>query len=352
MPSRRACSRAGAGLARRVSPRLAPALAPALLPQREEASFKAEFEASAAHIADSLQARLQEHAWAAASLAQVLAQSASFASPVFPNVTLPGFDALGATLLPLFASRAVCWMPLLASGPAARAAWETYALTQLGASAPAVGAIYVSGVNATRARAPDGAMLVPLWQISPASAANNAARLLDLASVPVERAAMEEAARTLSPALCDILVLVQDRGSPGTPRPSSIMFAPVVLGGAVAGFASVVFSWDDALAYALPDSVVGLDAVLTSGRSGSTYSFRVAGDAVQITGAQDVHEASGDLAALAMRRTIVAGGHNLTLALYPTAAQRSLYVSATPGIACAVVVCIIVAMSLLFWVYD
>ena len=276
-----------------------------------------------------------------------MSESAAFASA--PNVTLPTWTALGATVLPLFAARSVCWLPLVPPG-AARDAWEAYAAATLGLPSAS---IYVNA-NGTRARSPDAPLLVPLWQIAPGGASNEAARLLNLASVPVELAAMREAATTLAPALCDTLVLVQDRGLAGPPRPSSIMFAPVLSqGSVVAGFTSVVFSWDDALVNALPQFVASIDAVLRSS-SGATYSFRIEGDEVFNTGAGVVYERGALATELGQAAHAISIGstQNFTLELYPTAAMAASHLTRTPGVACAVVVCIVFATSLLFWAYD
>jgi hypothetical protein len=197
--------------------------------QREEAAFRSEFGLSATHIARALQRNLNDRGAAAATLAQFVAASAPFAT-TWPFVTLPTFVALGDAALPLFSARAICWLPLVQPG-APRLAWEAYAAETLGAAlAPPTG-IYVNGANGTRARASDsGTILVPLWQIATPTDSNNAARLLNLASVPVELNAMQAAAATGTPCVCDTLVLVQDRAAAASgapPRPSSIVFAPV-----------------------------------------------------------------------------------------------------------------------------
>jgi hypothetical protein len=324
--------------------------------QREEAAFLSQFGQSALHIARALQDRLGDKGAAAATLAQFVAASAPFATS-FPNVTLSSWATLGEASLPLFSARAMCWLPLVPPG-AARLAWEAYASATLGAAlAPPTG-IYVSGANGTRTRATDssGGMLVPLWQIAPPTDSNNAARLLNLASVPVELVAMEAAAATGKPCVCDTLVLVQDKAAAAlgaAPRPSSIVFAPVLRGANVSGFASVVFSWDDALLNALPELVSDIDAVLRSNVSGSSFSFRISGDTVINTGAGAVYESADALAGLAQSYLVTLGGaQSFWLTLYPTAALRDSHLSGAPGAACAVVVCIIFATSLLFWLYD
>ena len=253
------------------------------------------------------------------------------------------------TSLDLFSARLFSYVPVVTQ--ATRGAWEAYATGVLGAAAPATG-IYSFNATGGRVRSPDGTPLLPLWQISPPTPASQAALLLNVASVPVELVALQAAAATGLPAASDTLVIVQDSTLP-VPRPSFIVYAPVMHAGAAVAFACVVFSWDITLENALPNFVNGIDAVLISGLSGSVYSFRLDGDEVTNTGAFDTHETDSALVALSTQVVLSAGPlQNWTLHLYPTAQLRARHLTSTPGVACTVVVVIVSISSALFWCYD
>ena len=256
---------------------------------------------------------------------------------------------LGNTSLELFSARLFSFVPVVTQ--TTRGAWEAYAAGVLGAAAAPSG-IFSFNATGGRVRSPDGTPLLPLWQISPPTLASQAALLLNIASVPMELAALQAAAATGQPAASDTLVIVQDSSLP-VPRPSSIAYAPVMRAGSAVAFACVVFSWDITLENALPNFVNGIDAVLVSGVSGSVYSFRLDGDEVTNTGAFDTHETDSTLVALSAQVVLSAGpSQNWTLHLYPTARLRARHLTSTPGVACTVVVVIVSISSALFWCYD
>ena len=319
----------------------------ALLRGSEENAFRTQFADVAAHVSRETVHRMEEHMAAAATLALFVSQS--FNSSAYPNVTVSGFDVLGDTALDVFSARLFSFVPVVTQ--ATRGAWEAYAAGVLGAAAPPTG-IFSFNATGGRERSPDGAPLLPLWQISPPAPGNQDALLLNLASVPVEMAALQAAAATGKPAACDTLVIVQDRALP-VPRPSSIVYAPVMRAGAAVAFACLIFSWDSTLINALPNFVNGIDAVLVSGVSGSVYSFRLDGDEVTNMGAFDAHETDSTLVALSKQVVLTAGpSQNWTLYLYPTAQLRARHLTSTPGVACTVVVIIVTVSSALFWCYD
>ena len=319
----------------------------ALLRGSEEAAFRAQFQDVATHVVEATTLHMAQHVASAATLALFVSQSVN--SSAYPNVTVPGFDALGDTALDLFSARLFSFVPVVTQ--ATRGAWEAYAAGVLGAAAPATG-IFSFNATGGRVRSPDGTPLLPLWQISPSAPGNQGALLLNVANVPIEMAASQAAAATGQPAASDTLVIVQDRDLP-VPRPSSIVYAPVMRAGAAVAFACVVFSWDTTLINSLPNFVNGIDAVLVSGVSGSVYSFRLDGDEVSNTGAFDTHETDSTLVSLSKQVVLSAGpSQNWTLYLYPTAQLRARHLTSTPGVACAVVVVIVTISSALFWCYD
>ena len=105
----------------------------------------------------------------------------------------------------------------------------------------------------------------------------------------------------------------------------------------------------------LPAFITGVDAVLTSPRNGATFTFRLSGGVVSAISSGDTHETGAGLDSLAQRATLDAAGvlgSNFTLVLYPTAELRDSYYTNNPRDATIGVVCIIVAIALLFRLYD
>jgi hypothetical protein len=284
----------------------------------------------------------------------------------FPNVTFPGFTAFAEAQLQLAQARALSFNPLL---PAAQlAGWTAYArghLGELGAPASALGTInataFRTGVyernasNAAVPSAPGRAFTTPVWQIAP-FATNEAAVFYNLHSQVDRQHALDTALTSRLPAVTNIITLVQDRAG-NVSRASGIVFAPVFDAAAadptaVVGFTSVVFSWDSFLAASLPAFITGIDAVLSSAGNNATFTFRIVRGSVVSTAAGDRHERELERLVQTTSLDDAGLGQSFTIRLYPTTELRDSYLSSNPQNACIGVVCIIVAVALVFRLYD
>ncbi len=288
----------------------------------------------------------------------------------FPNVTYPGFSAFAEAQLQLAVARALSWNPLVPS--AQLDGWSAYARAHLPeldappAFAAAIAASAARGVyerNASAAIVPSDrsrAFTTPVWQIAPFEG-NAAALFYDLHSQLDRQLALDLVLATCAPAVTDIITLTQDRAA-NVSRASGIVFAPVFDGAppanascnasAVVGFTSVVFSWDSFLDASLPAFITEMDAVLSSQRNGATVTFHIAAGAVAFTSAGDTHQRGQERLAVASDLAAAELGDGFSLVLYPTSALQRSYESDNPQNACVGVVCIIVAVALVFRLYD
>jgi class 3 adenylate cyclase len=342
--------------------------------------FEVQFRDSATQIITALTHGLEDKGAAAAAAASFLGAVGSRVG-TFPNVTYPGFTAFAEAELALAQARALSFNPLLPA--AALPGWTAYAraslallgappatLATINATAASTGVYERNASNAVVRSSPSRPFTAPVWQIAP-WATNAAAVFYDLHSQLDRQRALDAVLASGRPAVTSIITLVQDRVA-NVSRASGIVFAPVFDAAAantsaVVGFTSVVFSWDSFLAASLPAFITGIDAVLSSSANNVTVTFRIAGGAVVATSAGDTHEAalnalvrSADLSGVDLD---VPGadldlsdadldGSAFTLRLYPTAALRDSYYTRNPRDACVGVVCIVVSLALVFWLYD
>lgn len=154
---------------------------------------------------------------------------------------MEGFEAKSTYLLLLAGARAVSFNPLI-NGSLAKKQWEAYAksnghkldsyslVLSTPGTWPADKGIYRK--TATGAKIFDNTfdsnsaypwVKVPIWQIAPIMS-NVKAVMYNLHSETFRAAALDAAIKAKQPAMTDVIQLVQD----SFPRPSSIIFAPVI----------------------------------------------------------------------------------------------------------------------------
>jgi len=277
----------------------------------------------------------------------------------FPNVTLPpaGFAAFGGDQLALASARAISFNPLVSSSQLA--GWTAYALPIAPTFGPGVnlrfGGIYERNAsNAQVATNQSRPFTAPVWQIAPWTG-NAAAVFYDLHSQVDRRIALDYVLATRTPAVTDIIQLVQDTAVNIT-RASGIVFVPIfdgggnaTAGGPVVGFTSVVFSWDAFIANSLPSYASDVDVVLTSA-AGRVWTFHIGNGAVTVVGQGDLHEHTnwenlGVTANLAL-------GASFTIAVYPSSALINKYITTLRVTVTVGVVAVIVGITLVFLMYD
>lgn len=240
--------------------------------------------------------------------------NAVYDPPIWPNATMPDFQAIAEGQLRLATGRALSFNPIITQD-INRLEWEAHATESayiLGAPqlvTPEPGTTWPD--NRTVAfgiysRDPETrdviydpgyapssvypAVLVPVWQIAPI-VTNEKAVMFNLHSEPNRMRALDDMLTYRVNTLTAILQLVQDSEL----RPSSIYFAPVYdtiiedeegaenLDNNVVGSISVVFSWDDMLARILPNYIKGLVCVLQSS-IGQEFTYSISGDSVTLMG--------------------------------------------------------------------
>jgi class 3 adenylate cyclase len=334
----------------------------------EDTLFEVQFRDSATQVIAALTNGLEDKGSAAAAAASFLGALGSRCG-AFPNVTFPGFTAFAEAQLALAQARALSFNPLLPA--AALPGWTAYAraslallgappatLATITATAAATGVYERNAANAVVPSSPARPFTAPVWQIAP-WATNAAAVFYDLHSQADRQRALDAVLASGRPAVTSIITLVQDRVA-NISRASGIVFAPVFDASSAAvnasttvvGFTSVVFSWDSFLASSLPAFITGIDVVLSSAANNVTFTFRVVRGTVAATYPGDTHERGMD--ALMQTTDLDAAdlGQRFELRLYPTAALRDSYYTRNPQDACVGVVCIIVCLALVFWLYD
>ena len=348
-------------LARRPLPRSRPAARR----RAEERVYQLQFQAAADQLAEALRDGLTRKGATASAVAAFLGGTGSRLG-TFPNVTWPAFEAFATAQLTLAQSRALSWNPLLQANQLA--GWTAYAtaniaalggtpalLATVAATAAATGVYERNAAGVAVRSDPARPFTTPVHQIAPLEG-NAAAVFYDLHSQADRRVALDTALATSAPACTAIIQLVQDVRA-NISRASGIVFAPVQDAAAApsappVGFVSCVFSWDSFLETALPAFITGIDVVLSSPLNGVVFTFHVANGRVATSLPGDVHESGMESRAIRTDLNASALGQYFTLAIYPTAALQSAYLSNNPRDACIGVVCIIAAVAAVFKLYD
>lgn len=306
----------------------------------------------------------------------------------FPFVTMNGFDEIVKNHILLASARSASFNPYIT--PSTRAAWESYAKnnvnllvssplvdTYFGPNAvwPTKQGMYMKVATASGGKvnkndtqdttaygSPYPYAAFPVWQIAPL-ATNYKAVMYDLHSELYRCKALDNAIQTATPAITDVLQLVQDTIT----RPSAIVFTPIyslpqVPNGHfqegtpssaktidnLVGMTSIVFSWDDVLANTLPNFLKGLDCVMST--STFTFTYSLTEGTVILRGVGDLHDTKYD-----QYKSTVTGslsGTVYTFTLYPSKEFFDTYYTSKPMNATIGVVLIITFTAALFVFYD
>ena len=295
----------------------------------------------------------------------------------YPNATVPGYASLAASQLANAPGANLISFLLIVSA-AQRPGFEAYALASvplLGASANASrtigGIVALYGVHEFAA---DGGAFVRTndtarpwtavnWQVAPL-AGYETTILFDIHALPNSAHVIEHVLSTAAPAVTNLLVLADDAqgqvdGAQQASRAAGALYAPVfdASGTDIVGLIALEFAWEAALTAALPAFLTGVDVVLTSrpesaAEAARTYTFRVAGGAVADAGEGSLQEPwAGGRQAFTF--DVDAGlGTSFQAVIYPTQGLYNTYLTRNPVYACAGVVSAIVAVALVFRLYD
>lgn len=341
-----------------------------LLHNNEVSTFQDQYNSATLQISNTIQTGLNNKFIAATLVNDIYAQAfINNSIGALPNVTLPGFNIIMNQICALATLRAISFSPLLSLNN--RNQWEAYA---------AANAALLDGpsslTNSTKGSwiIADGiynktklgkkvkvgnfawgsthpTLFFPVWQIAPI-ASNAAAVMFDLhAAYGTRQETIDQIVTTLEPSFTDVLQLVQDGV---TYNPSTIFYAPIFLNGSAStplvGIFGGPFSWSTLLNQSLPSYLQTLDIVIST----ATTVFTIAisqGNAVIVGGKPgDFHDSNfnnykTNINSFQLDSFVAASSYKITV--YPTQAFYNTYVTATPGIACAVVVIVIVITALL-----
>ena len=347
----------------RISVFLALSLAAALLgyfaftlfSKAEQDSFERQFSSSASLIADNLKAAFQ------IIFNSALEQSALYTyqfqdESIWPNVTIVGFNEVSTVRLQISNGHGINFIPLI-DARTNRKSWEAYAAATypslelpqdvrdvLAAWPPSKG-IYDTPGNGTYkvySTTPIvGSLypyiLAPTWQVSPAE--NNIIIMKNQHSSGPRLVTIDQCIETLQPALSDFLKLYTDPTA--SLRPSAIMYVPILSytnRSKVLGITNLVFTWDTLMSGALPSFIKGVECVIHSSTSGSSYTFSVDGQTVNAESASDTHDPSYNY--LRYQFNIhVDPAQVYTVSVYPTKGLENLYKTDTPLVSLLAVIC-------------
>lgn len=278
----------------------------------------------------------------------------------------PTFEEFGNMHVALSGVRAVEFAPLITNDT--RSEFERIARNNLGsleeygnkAVLPNLinGGIYkkVNGVNSFyphNASAPS--FFFPVSQCAPLYP-NSAAMLYDLYSEPIRRAAINLALATKRPATTGIIQLVQDTAIHVT-RASSLVFYPVYDVKRDANLTSPlgvslsVFSWDVVLAAAMPTT--GQYWLLLAASNGEKFTFSLIDGVICNIGPGDSTADNVPSHLIGNRHTTTfVAGLTWSVTVYPAEELWDMYYSSVPRDICIAAVVGVVAIALVFWLYD
>ncbi len=149
-----------------------------------------------------------------------------------------------------------------------------------------------------------------------------------------------------------LLQLVQDTSGL---RPASLMMFPITPARnstILVGFISIIQNWDTVIGKAVPSNARGVDFVLSDGVKSFTFTILSDGAVGLIGSGGDLHDRSFD----SYRRTYFPfknkGYSDYTIVYYPNASYFPSYLKVAPGIACLVIMVLILLLACLFGSYS
>ena len=319
MQDRRVCMLRGAMISTLLSATVVVAtLTYVFVRKSEYNTFVNQYSDSVSKVAEAFQQGLDSKHDVARTFSAIYTSNygnAVYDPPIWPNATMPDFQAIAEGQLRLATGRALSFNPIITQD-VNRLEWEAHATESasiLGAPqliTPEPGTTWPDNQTVAfgiYSRDPETreviydpgyapssvypAVMVPVWQIAPI-VTNEKAVMFNLHSEPNRMRALDDMLTYRVNTLTAILQLVQDSEL----RPSSIYFAPVFDkfieddedaenfdDNLVVGSISVVFSWDDMLARILPNYIKGLICVLQSS-IGQEFTYSISWDSVTLMG--------------------------------------------------------------------
>jgi len=275
-----------------------------------------------------------------------------------------GFEEFGVEQAALTSVRAVNYGPII--NPATRPAFEAYArnnVALLGGTLKVLtpnvqGGIFqkVNGVNIPYPANATNPFFVPVCQIAPILS-NQAVIMYDLYSEANRKAAIDIALQTKLPATTDIIQLVQDTAI-NVFRASSLVVNPIytlqdVNKTTPIAISSAVFSWDDIIRQSLPRGAsIALWVLLTS--SGNRkYTFYIQDGQITNVGSGDqtVGNVPDHLRSYS-HTSVFSVGLVWTVTIYPAQPLWDSFMTTLPRDLCIAVVAGIVAVTLVYALYD
>ena len=204
----------------------------------EESDFTSHAQGVASSVVFSFVSGLNRTRAAGETLAGAFSSPAPSGRP-WPNVSLPTFLAAASPLLLAADSRRVAFEPVFA--PALLPGWLSFAATAAQPGVPVAGGLtHIGASSLVPYNATGIALVVPIFQVAPASLASQA--LFDQYSEPRRVAAITQALARNTSVVTDFVVLLSELSSPN-PQPSGLLFSPLTDGGAIVAFIMVGFSW-------------------------------------------------------------------------------------------------------------
>lgn len=322
----------------------------------EQDSFKREFSSSAVLIEDNLRAAFQDIERTALEQAAIFTYRFPDESQ-WPNITFPNYAKVFKAQLNGTNARGMTFSPLI-DARTNRKTWEAYAARAYKsldlpasiraslASWPPSKGIYdlpfgqdgrkvYSVVPIPGSRYPY--LLVPTWQTIPRI--YSTFLMFNLHANGPRMLTIGQAVKARKPALSDFLALLID---PVTViRPSSIMYAPII--GfhdrkKVLGMTSLFFSWDSLLSGSLPSFIDGIECVIMSSSSLTSYTFSISGSNVAIESIGDAHNSKYNHLRNMFSIQIDAA-QEFFFSIYPTQTLENKYKTKTP------LYCLIIVLS-------
>ena len=322
--------------------------------EADQVSFQDQFSASANLISNRLRSSFQ--IVRSSAMEQSSLYSYEFQDEnQWPNITMSGFNEIMTPRLKLANGRAINFVALL-DGRTDRKSWEAYAAATypslvlpqsvrdiLAAWPPSNGTYNAAADNIVKVYSPIPQissiypyLLAPTWQVVPVGTATI---LMKNQHSPGPRmVTIDQAVRSLQPALSDFVVLYIDVN---IFRPSSIVYVPIISmmnETKVLGLTNLVFSWDVLMSGALPSYIGGVECVIESSSSRSSYTFGISGSNVSIKSIGDSHDTRFNNLVRQFSIQIDAS-QEYTISLYPTRNLEDSYKSSTPLFSLLVIIC-------------
>jgi Protein tyrosine and serine/threonine kinase len=341
------------------------------LSNAENVLFRTEFHSYKSEIDTLMQSQLDSHVIAAKN-AMIFFRAQNFLCP-------PVFDSFGKTVLEFTKGRSVSYNIFLRNLSEVSAMDTTYrnemdsyitdgSYAKNGVNVQSLkqqvanGSFYkLNGVNTPYSwglLTIPRSFYIPTTCLSPLSS-NQAGILFDGASDSTRFAIIGRVVnRSIEYGMTDILVLVQDQAI-GIVRPSTILY--VVLNDTCIsdcyphGIGATAFSWDSVLERSLTFSD-DCYIVLTSSL-GKVYSFQKTEGNIQVINLGQSDKVSGLLSSVLKSFVLESSlttksNMNYTIKIYPSQALYDKFHSNKPRDAIIGIVCAILAIALLFYVYD